>query len=237
MHDWTVVPSGIYRDFHSEWLPQIKRVLNEGLLPEGLYAILEQAAGSYVADVLTLGETVEASDVGGGTATLVKPRPKTSHYSDSLHASRIRRIAIKHVSNDRTVAVIELVSPGNKSSKRDMDAFLKKACDCLSQGIHLLIIDPFPPGPRDPDGIHDRIWTDYTGQGFELPPEKPLTLVAYEAGPITRAYIETIAVGESLPDMPLFVASEYHIMVPLEETYQAAWNAVPERWRRVVAAT
>ena len=32
-------------------------------------------------------------------------------------------------------------------------------------------------------------------------------------------YIETIAVGESAPDMPLFLAPEAHVMIPLERTY------------------
>lgn len=56
------------------------------------------------------------------------------------------------------------------------------------------------------------------------------------AVPITRAYIEPIAVGEALPDMPLFVEPECYILVPLEKTYQASSASMPNRWRRVLEA-
>jgi hypothetical protein len=34
--------------------------------------------------------------------------------------------------------------------------------------------------------------------------------------------------------MPLFLASARYINVALEPTYRAAWEGVPERWRRVI---
>jgi hypothetical protein len=69
---------------------------------------------------------------------------------------------------------------------------------------------------------------------FHLPPQRPLTLVAYECGLITEAFIETIAVGEPVPDMPLFLEPGAHVLAPLEATYRAAWDTVPARWRRVI---
>jgi hypothetical protein len=36
--------------------------------------------------------------------------------------------------------------------------------------------------------------------------------------------------------MPLFLAPELYVMVPLEATYQAAWDTVPARWQRVIAS-
>lgn len=61
-----------------------------------------------------------------------------------------------------------------------------------------------------------------------------MTLAAYETGPVTRAYIEPVAVGDALPDMPLFLEPEAYVRVPLEATYQAAYAAMPLRWRRVL---
>src|SRR5262249_48499997 len=49
-------------------------------------------------------------------------------------------------------------------------------------------------------------------------------LVAYQAGSETAAYLEPVAVGDRLSDMPLFLSSDVYISVPLEETYQAAWD-------------
>ena len=53
-------------------------------------------------------------------------------------------------------------------------------------------------------------------------------VVSYRAGSQCVAYIEPMAVGDELPDMPLFLAGDLHVMTPLETTYQAAWAASPE---------
>ena len=69
---------------------------------------------------------------------------------------------------------------------------------------------------------------------FELPRDKPLTLASYQAEPIKTAYVETIAVGDRLPDMPLFLYGEFGIDVPLEETYQTTWNVLPIEIRQLL---
>lgn len=103
MHDWTRVAAGIFHDFHHEWISEIKRALNRGLLPADYYALAEQQA------------------------------TKSS-------------ISVRHVSGDRVVAMIEIVSPGNKSDTNAFQAFVGKACELLELRVHLLIVDPFPPG-------------------------------------------------------------------------------------------
>ena len=35
--------------------------------------------------------------------------------------------------------------------------------------------------------------------------DEPLTLAAYSAGPVKTAYVEPAAVGDLLPEMPLFL--------------------------------
>jgi hypothetical protein len=145
-------------------------------------------------------------------------------------------IAVRHVNGDRLVAMIEIISPGNKASRHAFQAFVDKACELLEHRIHLLLIDPFPPGPRDPNGVHAAIWQEVQEDSFQLPPDKPLTLVAYECGPTTRAYIEPVAVGDVLPEMPLFLELNGCVKVPLESTYQTAYAVMPRRWQRVLEA-
>ncbi len=106
--------------------------------------------------------------------------------------------------------------------------------ELLRGGIHLLIVDPFPPGPRDPQGIHRAIWVEFTDGDFALPPDRPLTLAAYIGGPCPEAFVEPTAVGRPLPEMPLFLTPHTYILMPPEATYQAAWEAVPAYWRRVL---
>jgi hypothetical protein len=48
------------------------------------------------------------------------------------------------------------------------------------------------------------------------------------------AYVEPVAIGEALIEMPLFLAHEWYINVPLEPTYQAAYRGVPKRCRDVL---
>lgn len=40
--------------------------------------------------------------------------------------------------------------------------------------------------------------------------------------------------GDVLRDMPLFLEPGAHVLVPLESTYQAAFAALPHRWRGVL---
>lgn len=60
-----------------------------------------------------------------------------------------------------------------------------------------------------------------------------MTLAAY-SGTIKTAYIEPVAVGAAVLEMPLILEPEAYGNVPLEATYQSAWRGVPQRWRRVL---
>jgi hypothetical protein len=46
-----------------------------------------------------------------------------------------------------------------------------------------------------------------------------------------------VAVGDSLPDMPLFLDPGHYVHTPLEPTYQAAYRGVPKRWREILDGT
>jgi hypothetical protein len=147
-----------------------------------------------------------------------------------------RTLVIRHASGDRIVALLEIVSPGNKSARYAVRSFVEKAVEALYRGYHLLIVDLFPPGPRDPQGIHAAVWGEFSDNVAPLPAGEPLTLAAYSAGPVKRAYVEPTAVGRDLIHMPLFLTPGEYVNVPLEATYQAAYRGVPRRWREVLEA-
>lgn len=241
MHDWTRVPAGTYHDFYCSWLTELKNHLNRGLLPSDHYAQVEQVAEGMIADILTLrsSDPEDEPAVAGEGALAVALAPPRVRFTDSLevdlYAARARQIAIRHSSDDRIVALIELLSPGNKSSDFAFRSFVSKALEALRRGCHLLLIDPFPPGPRDPRGIHGAIWEELGG-AYNPPPDKPLTLVAYDAGLLKTAYVEPIAVGDRLSEMPLLLTSQRYVPVPLEESYTTTFTGVPRRWQRVLAS-
>src|SRR5579885_2801977 len=235
IHDWTRVPAGIFHDFHHDWITMLKRALNAGRLPPGYYALAEQIAGGLGPDVLTLDQNPSpppradgnagGASIGAAPMALATAPPKvrfTAAAEIDLAARRRHRVAIRHSSDHRVVALIEIVSPGNKASRHALRSFVEKAVEVLEAGVHLLVIDLWPPGPRDPQGIHAAIWSEIEDNDFQLPGEKRLTLAAYSAGDLKRAFIEPVAVGDVLPDMPLFLGPESYVLTPLEATYQAA---------------
>jgi hypothetical protein len=232
VHDWTQVDAGLFHDFHQDWTIELRRALNAGRLPPGYVALADQQTGGPIPDVLTLHRGAGApgqSEPAGALAVATAP-PKARFIVEEegdVYARRANRIRIQH-RHGRVVAVIEIVSPGNKNSRHALRAFVRKASDLIWQGIHLLVVDLFPPSDRDPQGIHKAIWDEIAERPFELPADKPLTVVAYRAVPTKTAYVEPVAVGDDLPAPAIFLTDEGdYITAPLEETYRASWAAFP----------
>jgi hypothetical protein len=243
MHNWTRVAAGIFHAFHHRWISALSDVLNGGKLPAAYYALPEQVAAGFGPDVLTLQgqpptEGPAALDAAAtATATRLQTRPRTRFTAETeteFYRRKKSSLVVRHVSGDRVVAILEIVSPGNKSSRHAFRALVDKACELLEHRIHLLIVDPFPPGPHDPHGVHAAIWEQIQDDAFHPPADQPLTLVGYECDLTTRAYVEPVAVGQSLPDMPLFLEPNGCVMVPLEATYETAFAVMPRRWQIVL---
>jgi hypothetical protein len=248
IHDWTRVPAGIYHHFHNAWITALSDALNE-VLPEEYYALGEQRSGDIGPDVLTLrleaeqprGEGVASppTDHNGGMVAVAEAPPPVSITQDAaedlaFYLARQRIVVIRHVSGDRVVALIEIVSPANKRIRQTLDEFVDKAVAALRSGIHLLVVDPFPPGRHDPDGIHGALWERLMAGAYQASEDLPLTLVSYRVRHPITAYVEPVCVGRTLIDMPLFLTPDHYVPVPLETTYLQAWSGVPRRWRGVI---
>jgi uncharacterized protein DUF4058 len=247
LHDWTHVDAGIFHAFHVAWIPELQKVLNGGLLPEGYYALAEQHAGRAIADVLTLHASQAAPEqvparlqlppaTGGVILADSPPRTRRRHTVEPAALVRRRSLAIRHVSGHRLVALIEIVSPANKDRSRHVEEFAAKAVSAMELGVHLLLVDLLPPGPNDPSGMHGAILQQLepSEEPYDVPADEPATLASYAAGPLVEIYIEQVAVGAPMPDMPLFLRPDRYINVPLEPTYLAAYGGMPAFWRGVV---
>jgi hypothetical protein len=254
VHDWTRVSAGTFHHFHQAWITELARALNLGVLPPDFYALSEQVAGKAVPDVLTLqslreplaeqgyqlggrgGEDSVLPVTGGVQVADAPPRVRTvaSISEAAILTLKRHRVVIRHATDDRVVALIEIVSPGNKDGAGPMQTLVDKAVAAVQQGYHLLLLDLFPPGSFDPNGLHDRIWRELSGEAYEPPADKPLMLISYAVGKGVTAYVEPAAVGDELPPMPLFLDPARYVKTPLEATYIAAYESVPLRWRRVI---
>jgi hypothetical protein len=243
VHDRARVEAGIFHDFHTVWIGALRNALNEGLLPEGYYALAEQHAGQYITDVLTLhvspenGGHLPAGPPPGGTALAERP-PRVRHKQviGPTALGRRRTLAIRHVSGHRLVALVEILSPANKDRAETVESFAMKAVAALDCGVHLLLVDLFRPGPFDPLGMHGVISSrlDPEAAPYDLPANQPFTLASYAAAPQVEIYLEHAAIGESLPEMPLFLRPDRYVNVPLEETYLLAYRGTPEFWRELL---
>jgi hypothetical protein len=138
IHDWSRVPSGLFHDFHQSWSIRIKDALNAGRLPKGVAALVEQRAVPRESDVLAIEVRPQrrlGEELDGGIATLPPPVTRiVRRTTNEIYASRANRIVVKHHLG-RIIAVIEIVSPGNKDSRAALRDFVEKTVDCLRKGF------------------------------------------------------------------------------------------------------
>lgn len=241
MHDWTKEDAGTYHNFHQSWTIRLMDALNGGRLPPGYFAMTDQRVEGWEPDLVSLyadPSPVTSSPATGGLAVAERPpkvrlvsRPETDAGS---YARRANRIVVKHKKGN-VVAIIEIVSPGNKDRLHSVNQFVEKVRDFLRKGVHVLFVDPFPPGDHDPQGLDAAVWAVWTDATDDRPADKPLTAASYDAGNPFAAYVEPLGVGDPLPEMPLFLQPDIYIPCPLEETYMATWNALPPQVREVAA--
>ncbi len=245
-HDWTRVFPGTFHAFHSSWITHLAESLNNGLLPDDYYALPEQHIQQMIPDVLTLSasgvewspRTRLAQEPPSGTTAVADKPPQVSVHmlpdEDTAYRMARRTLVIRHRTGRRIVAMIEIISPGNKDSSKHLEQFLDKSVAAMQMGIHLLVVDLHPPGTWDPRGIHAAIWHIVGGGAFSPPEDKQLTLAAYQADQLPEAFVEPLAVGDVLKDMPLFLSVGWYVDVPLEATYMTAYAGLPSIVRDTV---
>src|SRR5262249_10637659 len=141
---------------------------------------------------------------------------------------RRRSLAIRHVSEHRLVALIEIVPPANKDRAGHVEALAAKAVSALDLGVQLLA-DLLPPGAHDPSGMHGAILQrlDRCGEPYARPGGERATLASYAAGAAVEISLERLAVGVPLPEMPLFLGPDRYIKVPWSRPTRRPMPACP----------
>lgn len=129
--DWSRVPHNVFHNFHTGWLWNMARVLNLSVLPKGYVARTEEYVGPHEADVLAL-------ETGRGAA----PSPRSGHAPvptltiapPRFVPRKERRVSVFSAQDERRVAVIEVVSPGNKDSRKRADWFGRNLVEYIEGG-------------------------------------------------------------------------------------------------------
>lgn len=232
IHDWTREDAGTFHNFHQSWAIRILDALNAGRLPPDYLALTDQRVEGWEPDVISLlsHSSPGSSPRAGGVAVAEHPpqaRRMTRRETEAgAYARRANPVVVKHKKGN-VVAVIEIVSPGNKDREHSVSRFVEKVRDFLRKGVHVLFVDLFPPGDHDPQGLDAAVWSVWSDTPDDRPADKPLSAVSYDAGSPFVSYVEPLAVGDPLPAMPLFLQPGVYVPCPLEETYQATWAALP----------
>jgi hypothetical protein len=132
------------------------------------------------------------------------------------------------------VAIVEVVSPGNKHSGLAFKKFRDKIQHLIERGIQILIVDLFPPGTFDPEGIPRGLQIESDLIVPATTKEEPLSFTSLRVSDHVAGFVELSAVGQNVPTMPLFLNSDRYVNVPLNESYEQAWTSLPRPWQEIL---
>ena len=218
--------------FHGQW-PAMIVVGLSGILPEGFFAGPQVHLGSTIEeDVATFGRSggADASrSLGpgqeGGLATAVWAPPEAAlsiatgppdpdEYEVRVFDARRGR---------RLVAAIELVSPGNKDRPETRRAFVAKCSGLIREGVCVVVVDIVTNRGAD---FHAELMDHL---GLAIPSSftdlTHLSAVAYRwirrtEGWSLKAWPHPLAIGQPLPTLPLWLASDLAVPLELEASYE-----------------
>ncbi len=238
VHDWTRVDDGTFHALHTLWLGRLSETMNE-LLPSEYYVLPELKVQVYIPDITTLTERPPSPADAGRAGTAVAAEPQADRRVALRVGARVpaRRLVVRASRGRRVVAIVELVSPGNKHRPAAVDDFADKVADFVSQGLHAVVVDILPPGSHDPGGPHPEVCArlDPDGSPGDPPPaDRPLTFAGYRAGADAMAFLRYAAVGQLVPKVPLFLDNGDYVDLPLEATYTATYARLPAPVRAVL---
>lgn len=220
-----------WESFHAAWAGALADDLNRRL-PEGYFAEEQTHAGPGVEiDVATFeGRGTVGIAVSEGKATAVLPPqvwspPAAPFTVPALFADDFEVRVVSSRTGPTLVAAIELVSPRNKDRAEARHAFAIKCASYLHQGIGLLILDIVTERRAN---LHAEVMRLLgSNELSHLPADATLYAVAYQ--PLRRRDREEIdlwpaslAVGATLPLLPLALSAELSLPIDLEATYMDA---------------
>lgn len=212
--------------FHGAWAEAMAVELNQSLLPERFVAEARVKLGGQIEiDVATFAEQGAAPrSESGGVALWAPPSPVTAPL-DFQDPDIFEVQVLSEEQGPRLVAAIELVSPANKNRPAHRRMFAVKCASYLHSGVSVIIVDvvtersgnlqsellellqvrQVSPGL----GVHDL----YASAHRTVPAAQSLQL---------ETWAHQLALGGSLPTLPLWLQPDLCLPLDLEATYQAA---------------
>jgi hypothetical protein len=214
-----------WRSFHGAWAAAMARLLNQDVLPPGYYAVpLVDRDGPVEIDVATLREHDAPIPAGGAAApqTWAPPAPGLTVAVELPAADAVEVQVFADDGDPRLAAAIELLSPRNKDRPRSRQAFAVKCVGYLQQGSSVVVVDTVTTRRAD---LNAAILSLLGVQIAAAPAN--LSAVSYRAvgreeeSQQLQLWPAPLALGQPLPTLPLWIASDLSVPLDLEASYRA----------------
>ncbi len=220
-----------WEGLHGQWPAMIVIGLNRKL-PQRYVAEPQVHLGSSIEiDVATYEEddagspTAIESDNGGRVATAVwaPPRPTLTVASDLPAQDEYEVHVYDTKSGRRLVAAVELVSPANKDRPEYRRAFVAKCAALLQKHVCIAIVDLVTT--RTSNLYCDLM--EFLGHADSSSADGPPALYAgacrytrNQGTWLLETWMHPLAIGQSLPTLPLWLAENLSVPLELELSYE-----------------
>jgi hypothetical protein len=200
-----------WRSFHGAWAAAIARLLNQGVLPPGFYAVpLVDHDGPIEIDV-------------AAPQPWTPPAPGLAVAVELPAADAVEVQVFADDGDPRLTAAIELLSPRNKDRPQARQAFAVKCVGYLQQGSSVVVVDTVTTRRADLNA------TILALLGVDAGAATPTGLSAVSYRAIGReeemqqfqVWPAPLALGQPLPTVPLWIASDFSVPLDLAASYQA----------------
>jgi hypothetical protein len=208
-----------WEGFHHAWAAFIAQQLNQETLPPDYFAESEISLGPE----LVIGAAPDA-------AVDWPPAPKITAKVDFARLDSCEIRIYQNVGGAELRGAIELASPGNKDRAGSRLAFAAKCAGYLKQGIGLVIVDVVTARTAN---LHAEIFRtlELKDPGSAWESDTGLYAAAYRAvtlrkNPRLEVWSEALALGKTLPVMPLWLSLDLCVPLRLEDSYLAACRSL-----------
>jgi hypothetical protein len=211
--------------FHNAWATYLAADIN-GRLPEGYFAEgnvqfgIEIDVAAFEEAGRTTGSASPPGDGAEGGAAWTPPAPAQT-IPLTLLGDTVEVLIYAGEGGPTLAGAIELVSPANKDRPAHRDALVSKCQAYVQQGIGLALVDVVTERTAN---LHNELLARLATAGA-VPSSADLYAAAYrpvERGgqPSLDVWMEPVAVGRSLPTVPLWLRGGLCLPVELEGTYE-----------------
>jgi hypothetical protein len=225
-----LAPARSWESFHSRWANSIGDLLHRILPPRYIAEVQIHLGTAVEADVAEFegeeGTEEELSDGQGGGVAVQPYAPPAATMTLPAHFPDVFEVqVIDRREGARLVAVVELVSPGNKDRPEARRAFAAKCGAYLQRGIGLVVADIVTSRQAN---LHDEMAT-MMGLGPEYAMGVGTYLYATAYRPVRRkgqdlidVWAVSLTVGSALPTLPLALLGAGPVPLDLEASYADA---------------